>query len=401
MHKTIDRRFLNFAISLYIPGFCIRMGWGLVSPIMALYARSFGVTYALVGMVNTANALGRLSSDIPLGVLCDKLGRRNLTIFGILLVVISAVLCGAAQNFYELIFFRLLMGVGMSMWVISRQAMIADSIDPSIRGRVMSTFQGVNLVGSAAGPTVGGIIAEFWGYRAPFFFYAAIVLFSFITSIFLIKETYPQSNMNKQNTENYSIRKLAGFLTFPILIAALTNFATHFRYSARGTLVPLLCDSILNLSSLQIGVVLSTSTLSSILVIALGGYIIDRYGRKMALVPSFLLIGLAFSLFPISTNFNGAILMSAVLGLASGIGGGATMTLAVDLAPKGSEGFFMGFWSMIGDLGSAIGPVALGLIADIYGIIISFYVVGAIMFLTGVTTQLFVKETHIREKVKE
>ena len=401
MLKRIDREFLNFAISLYIPGFCIRLGWGLVSPIMSLYALSFGVSYAFVGMVNTSNALGRISSDIPLGALCDRIGRRPLTIIGLLIIVASAVLCGFAQNFYQLIFFRFLMGAAMSMWVISRQAMIADTVDSSIRGRVMSTFQGVNMAGSAAGPIVGGIIAEFWGYRAPFFFYAAVVFTSFVAALFLVKETSPKLQIRKYEAKKSSISQISSFLTFSILMAALTNFSTHIRYSSRGILVPLLGDVTLHLTSIQIGLVLSASTISSILVIALGGYIIDRYGRKVALVPSFLLVGLAFSLFPIANNFTDAILISALLGLASGIGGGATMALAADLAPKGLEGVFMGFWVTIGDVGSAIGPIALGLIADISGIATSFYIVGFIMFLTAGTTQLFVKETLRKNKKTE
>jgi multidrug resistance protein len=393
MLKKIDREFLNFAFSLYIPGFCIRLGWGLVSPIMSLYALSFGVSYALVGMVNTANALGRISTDLPFGALCDRIGRRPLTILGLLIVVVSAMLCGLAQSFYQLIFFRFLMGTGMSMWMIARQAMIADSIDPSVRGRVMSTFQGVNLVGSAAGPTVGGVIAEFWGYRAPFFFYAAVVFASFVIALFLIKETSPKPQIRRHEAKKTRISQISSFLTFSILIAALTNFTTHIRYSSRGILVPLLGDAVLHLTSIQIGLVLTASTISSILVVALGGYIVDRYGRKKALVPSFLLVGLAFSLFPIAANFTDAVLISALYGFASGIGGGATMALAADLAPRGLEGLFMGFWTTIGDVGSAVGPVALGLVADISGIVPSFYVVGAFMFLTAGTTQLFVKET--------
>ena len=94
----------------------------------------------------------------------------------------------------------------------------------------------------------------------------------------------------------------------------------------------------------------------------------------------------------------GAVLFSVLLGIASGLGGGATQTMAADLAPEGYRGYFLGFWTTIGDFGSAIGPVALGMIADAYGLIVPFYSVGGLMVFTACTTQLFVKETLKKEK---
>jgi len=395
----MDRSFLNFALSLYVPSFFIQLGWGLVTPIMPLYARSFGIPYALVAMVTTANAIGRLCSDIPLGALADRAGRRPLTIVGPLLVVVSAILSGLAGSFYELLVYRVLTGIAMSMWMIARQAMIADSIEPTIRGRVMSTFQGVNMLGSAAGPAIGGIVAELWGIRAPFFFYAASTFVSFVACLFFIKETKPgrQEKEEARSASNVSLRTVLGIFTFPILMAAFTNLTNHIRFTARGVLIPIYGGDILHLTTGEIGLVLSASTFANLLMVIPGGYIVDKWGRKAGLVPAFVLTGVVFALFPFTTDFISITAVSALIGVASGIGGGATMAIAADLAPEDFRGFFMGFWTTIGDVGSAIGPIIIGLVADVYQIATSFYVTAFLMFLTAATTQLFVKETLKRK----
>jgi MFS family permease len=169
-----------------------------------------------------------------------------------------------------------------------------------------------------------------------------------------------------------------------------------FRFSARAILIPLYGSNILNLTSGEIGFVLSASTLTNVLMVVPGGYVVDRYGRKRGLVPAFIFTGLAFALFPASREFSGAFLTSLLLGVASGLGGGATMALAADLSPADARGFFLGFWNAVGDLGNAIGPVILGLTADIYGMIAPFYLVTFLMLLSALTTQLFVKETVAR-----
>ncbi len=393
MLSKIDKSFLSFALSLYIPGFFINLGWGIVSPILPIYAESFGVPYALVAMVTTANALGRLAFDLPLGALCDRVGRRPLSIAGPLLVTVFAILSGVAQSFYELLFYRAMTGVAMSMWMIARQAIIADSIDHSIRGRVLSTFQGVNMLGSAAGPGVGGIVAELWGMRAPFFFYAASTFISLVACLLLVKEPPQNKRMQGREQMHANMRQILSFLTFPILIAAFTNFTNHIRFAARGVLVPLYANDVLHMSTGEIGLVLSASTFANVLMVVPGGHIVDKYGRKLALVPAFVLTGAVFALFPFAQDFASMALVSFLLGVASGIGGGATMAIAADLSPEGSKGFFLGFWQTVGDLGSAVGPVALGFIADLYGLVSPFYTTTALMLLAATTTQLFVRET--------
>jgi hypothetical protein len=131
--------------------------------------------------------------------------------------------------------------------------MIADNVDVSIRGRVLSTFQGANMIGSAAGPAIGGIIAELYGYRMPFFFYGAFVLVSLIVSFLFVKESSNPIHQEERSTVGTDMRRLLAYFTFPILIAAFANFSNHMRNSARGFILPLHASINLGLSPGEIG----------------------------------------------------------------------------------------------------------------------------------------------------
>jgi len=396
--KKIDRSLLNFAITLYVPVFFIELGVGIVTPIMPLYARSFGISYALVGMVTTITMLGRIIVNIPMGILSDRIGRRPIVLIGSFLLVLSGILCGIAQSFYELLAYRLLTGVFGSMVIIAYQAMIADAIDPSIRGRVGSTFTVVGGLGTSTGPAIGGIIASMWDIRSPFFFYAGSCFVSFLTSLLLLKETLSKDKKQKKSQLKTSALSILGFFTFPMIMAMFANFINSLRISAKNVLVPLYGDAALHLGTGEIGFIMSASSLGMLFMTIPAGYIVDRWGRKAGLVPAFLLTGLVFALFPFTTNFISILIVAALLGVAIGLGGGALGAIATDLAPAGVKGTFMGLWSTVGALGSAVGPVILGLVADVLGLSLSFFITTALMIFSATTTHLFVKETFKKAK---
>jgi len=297
-------------------------------------------------------------------------------------------------------------GAGMSMWMIARQAMIADSIDPSIRGRIMSTFMSVNMIGSATGPTFGGIIYDLWkDYRAPFFFYAASTFASFITCFLLVKETVPIKDEKAiavgDQQPRHEMMDVLKYVNFMIIIAAFSSFSNSVRFSARGLLVPLFGINVLFLSATEVGLILSFCTVLNVIIAMPGGLIVDKYGRKVGITLSLFTSALSYALIPFSIDFLSFLLLVAIQGVAGGIGGGATMALAADLAPPHLRGEFLGFWTMVGDLGAAIGPIMCGVLADLYNLSSSFYGTAILIAAGGVTTQLFVKETLIKKEKNE
>jgi MFS family permease len=306
-----------------------------------------------------------------------------------------------AQSFYELLAYNFLMGVGIAIWMITGMAMIADNVSPSMRGKVTTTYQAVNMIGTMIGPVIGGLISQLTNsYRACFFIFAASASVSMVAAMILVQESAPSQRQENNFPIKDNLRKLLSLLSFPILMATFMVFTSHIRYAAWGTFLPLYGGDILRLSAGEIGLIMSISTFTNLLTYSPAGYIIDKYGRKVALIPSFIITAFSFIALPLVNNFVGIVLVAALLGIASGLSS-ATWALAADLSPKDMRGFFVGFWHTFGDVGMIIGPIILGLIADSYGYALSFYTVAGLMFLTAATSQLFVKETLERVEQKK
>src|SRR5215216_2641999 len=94
------------------------------------------------------------------------------------------------------------------------------------------------------------------------------------------------------------------------------------------------------------------------------GMLMDRFGRKVAAVPSFALMALGIGLIPFSHDFLTLLLVAMLIGLGNGLGSGLMMTLGADLAPPGATGEFLGVWRLIGDVGATGGPLVVGGLAD-------------------------------------
>src|SRR5712692_2407526 len=86
--------------------FVIMLGFGIIAPILPLYARSFGVGYDAAGLLISAFAVTRLVFDLVAGPIVDRWGERRSASAGIFVVAVSSILTGLAPNFTLAVVFR-------------------------------------------------------------------------------------------------------------------------------------------------------------------------------------------------------------------------------------------------------------------------------------------------------
>ena len=95
---------------------------GLIIPILPVYARSFEVSYGLVGWVLAAQGLGTLIFDVPAGVLVRRMGHKRAMLAGIFFNIGGILALYWAQSLAEVVVYCLLAGAGSALWTISRHA---------------------------------------------------------------------------------------------------------------------------------------------------------------------------------------------------------------------------------------------------------------------------------------
>lgn len=384
-------------MAIYIPAGLLAFCRGLLLPTLPLFADSFGVSLSLIGIVLAGEALGMLIADAPAGYLVRRMEPKLAMMVGVAIMGAAAVGSALAPTIWALLITRVILGAGESLWNISRHAYLTHATLNQRRGGVMGLFAGVSRFGVFVGPAVGGAVAGAWGLRAPFALYALVVLITLLLLLLLVpREERPGGapSSRRRREARAALRSSA-----PVLLnAGAGQLMLQLLRAGRDALVPLYGASVLGLAAPAVGLIVSAASLIDFTLFYPAGVILDRYGRKAAVIPSFILQGAAMALLPVTTGFSSLLLIAAVGGLGNGISTGSMMTLGADLAPRPAIAEFLALWRLIGDAGFVSGPLLVGFVAGAAGLPAASITIGALGGLSALWFAHRVPETLTRPK---
>jgi DHA1 family multidrug resistance protein-like MFS transporter len=346
-----------------------QLGFGIVVPVTPIYARTFGVSEAAVGLVVAIYGLGRFLFNLPAGQAADRFGRKPVIFAGTMITCLGSVLCGLAPDFPQLLAYRFVGGIGAAVVITGVQVVVADVSTRETRGRTMATYMAFFTFAVGVGPSLGGLIASLAGPRAPFFAFAALATAAGMVALFVLPETRvagdrsaPLAEASVSPPTRGNARQLltnVGFLTI-----SLITFVQFFnRTGAIFAVVPLMAVERLGLDAATIGFALTAASLCNIALVGVTGQLVDRLGRKPVIVPGCVIAAAGFAGFALSTGYP-MFVLSAILWGVSGAFISGSAAYAADQAPPGANGVTMGIYRMLADLGYVVGPVLLGVIAE-------------------------------------
>ncbi|WP_343900622.1 MFS transporter, partial [Arthrobacter rhombi] len=104
---------------LIAAAFVIALGFGLIAPILPQFAKSFDVGVAAAGFIVSVFALTRLAFAPVSGRLTTALSEPPVYVGGVLVVAVSTIMCGFAQDYVQLLVFRAAGGLGSTMFTVS------------------------------------------------------------------------------------------------------------------------------------------------------------------------------------------------------------------------------------------------------------------------------------------
>ncbi len=382
----------QLALAVYVPTFFLSFAQGVVLPTMPLYAAEFATSVGLIGVAVAALAFGTMLADLPAGLLIQRTGRRPMMLAGAGMVAASFVGLAVARVYPELVLYRLIGGVGTACWGLSRLAFMADAVPVASRGRALSTFGGLQRLGTFTGPVTGGWVGELFGLRASFTVAAALAVTATLLSVLFVPETRPATAYTARGRWRVLgtvLRRNAG----DVLGAAAAQVFAQMIRSGRQLIVPLYGSRVLGMDAGAIGTIVSISAVIDMSLFLPAGMLMDRLGRKYASIPSFLVMALGMALVPLADGFAGLLLATAVIGLGNGLGSGTMMTLGADLAPREAAGEFLGLWRLVGDGGQMAGPLVVGALAGALGFTVTALTLSGVGLLAAGTIYLAVQET--------
>jgi len=385
-------------LPVYVPSLLLSLAQGVLIPTLPLYARSLGVTIALVSFAVGATPIGTLVADVPAGVLLERFGRRRTMLFGCASVALSYLLVPLLKSYAVLVVLMCLGGIGSSLWAISRHVYLAEATRPDERGQAISTFGGVNRVGTFGGPAVGGIVASHFGLASAFTVSGGLAVAGLFLSYLFVPESTKRatavSTRAYLRTLGTVVVKNGGVLTK----AGFAQLCSQMIRSGRQIIVPLYASYALGLDVAAIGAIISISSAIDMALFLPAGIIMDRVGRKAAIIPCFVILSIGMAMVPFTKSYGTLLIATTVMGFGNGIGSGTMMTLGADLAPTEAVGAFLGVWRLIGDVGGAGGPLVVGGVAGLLGLATSAFVLAGVGLASVIFFAFTVPETGRRAR---
>lgn len=382
-------------LKLYLPALMLKFGTGLLVPVLPLYAAEFEIGYGLIGLILAGEALGTLLGDVPTGMLRRRMSDKHMMMLGAAITTFSTLALVVVQSIWVVFALRLISGFGTAMVGVSMHIYLAERVQLSKRGKAISIFGGVHRLGGFMGPAVGGAVAAAFGLRAPFVLFAV----SGLMGLLLVWRFAHHPAKPKPQSEPQHPRVLAVLRDYrQILAFAGTGqiFGQMIR-AGRTVIIPLFGAAVLGLSVDQIGFIVSASVLVDFGLFYVAGWVMDRYGRKFAIVPCFAIQGFAMALIPLTGSFAELLLVSLVIGLGNGLGSGTMMTLGADLSPDEARGEFLGVWRLMGDVGFTGGPLVVGGVAQVLMLQAAIWVIAGAGLAAAGLFLFFVPETLQRK----
>ena len=135
---------------------------------------NLGGTLSEVSWVITAYAIGNVIIVPMTSWLSQQFGRRNYFAASIVIFTVASFLCGQATSIWELVFFRLIQGLGGGALLVTAQTLITESYPPEKRGIAQAIYGLGVIVGPTLGPPLGGYIVD--NYSWPYIFYINLPL---------------------------------------------------------------------------------------------------------------------------------------------------------------------------------------------------------------------------------
>ncbi len=133
---------------------------------------NLGATLSEVGWVITAYAIGNVIIVPMTSWLSQQFGRRNYFAASIIIFTVFSFLCGNATNIWELVFFRLMQGIGGGALLVTSQTIITESYPIEKRSMAQAIYGLGVIIGPTLGPPLGGYIVD--NFSWPYIFYINI-----------------------------------------------------------------------------------------------------------------------------------------------------------------------------------------------------------------------------------
>ncbi|MFZ4108213.1 MAG: MFS transporter [Candidatus Planktophila sp.] len=372
---------------LVAASFFVAVGFGIVLPAIPVFAHTFGVNNAAIGLIVSMFAITRFASGLISGKLVDLFGERAVFSSGVAMVSIFVFLAGLSTSYNQLLLFRAAGGLGSSMFSVAAGSVLMRTVTDEQRGHALSVYNGAFLLGGVAGPAIGGLLSLI-SLRAPFFAYSAMLMSSGIVAHFFLKsDKLGKKEKGQDESEYTSIREALAMKPYRIALV-LVFIVNWVVFGMRASIMPVFVTEDLHSTTAVVGYGFALSAVFQGALLMHGGRVSDNRGRRIASMIGSSVALLGVVILTLAVHPWMYLVSMAIIG----IGGAYLSTTPASIVGdviRGRGGQVIAIMQMAGDAGMIAGPIIIGALSDAYSYRTAF-AVSAVVFAFGtfLTTQI-------------
>jgi MFS family permease len=369
----------------------------LITPIWPVYIRSsLGASMTELGFVFSASNAVAAATQILSGFLSDKYGRKRLHIMGTLLAVFSPLLYALAGNWLDLVPWVMLSGFAMGLYLPIRWVIVADVSSTETMASAYSWMNISWLVGSTVAPFVGGIAADLFGIRIPFFT-CFVLRLAVVPLTFLLQETRRKRQVKGVNYKNEQADMIDKYL-LTVALFSLINIIQGVGIGVTQPAIPVFVVSNFQVDFTFVGILYAIGFgFASIIAQIPGGKCSDLFDRRKVMFVTFIASSPFFLLFAFSQSALELIVFMFLSRVILNLSWSPFQTLMMDATPSSKWGLINGISASTFWMGLLIGNALSGILWDSWGMLAPFYVSSFAIGLSALLPPML-KETRGKNK---
>ncbi|HEU4962386.1 MAG TPA: MFS transporter [Bacilli bacterium] len=386
---------------LWFAQFSVMAGMSMIMPFLPLYIKSLGVTDPQdltfwSGLVFSGTFMTSAIFAPIWGALSDRTGRKVMLIRSAAGMSIVMALMGFSTQVEHLFALRIMMGI-ISGFVPAAISLMASNTPKEHVGYALGTLATGGVTGQIVGPLIGGVLANFLGFREVFWVTAAMLVIATIIVVVFVKEDFKKPDkaaLLAKKREKRSLFAEWGNLknVWPMFIVSfLITFSLMMVDPLMSVYISQLVPKAENIALIA-GIVTACTGVANILFSPRLGRLGDRLGYKRIL--NIALVGAALMYLPQAFVTAPWQLMICRFGLGICLGGllPQANSLIRELAPTEVQGRIYGYSTSFMFFGNLLGPNVGGFIGGHFGMSFLFYASATTLLINAVWVKFSVPD---------
>ncbi|MSR22838.1 MAG: MFS transporter [Gemmatimonadetes bacterium] len=373
---------------LFLTVFVDLVGFGIVLPLLPLYADRFGATGTQIGILVLSYSAAQLLLAPVWGRLSDRIGRRPVLIVGLLGSAVSYVIFAYAGSIPVLLLSRIMAGVGGANIPVA-QAYVADVTPPENRAGSMGLIGAAFGLGFIFGPAIAGVLAPM-APELPGLAAAGLCAGNAFLAVLFLPESLSRDERTARE-ERKASENQKGIGELRLLLAApafrrvlVVSLLFQVAFSAIHPTFSLFAAQRFHLSEAAVGSLFAfLGVMSAVMQGGLVPVFAARFGEVALIRACAIPFVAGFILIAISPSV--ALLLVGLALLALGFGGTlpSLTSLLSRSAPEVLLGGSLGVGQSVGALGRILGPLLAGVTWDVLGVQWPYFIAAGIGVAAG------------------